>query len=141
MSLLCVIPISMLSDRLKRRKAALVAMASMIVIGIGLLSVVNGGWVWAAVAIAGFVRDGFMAIFMAIIVETKGVSAKASGTAIGLVMIFSGLGNLTAPPMGNNLAALNPATPFALWAGFAVVGLFALLFLRENKNPQPARSS
>lgn len=108
----------------------------MIASGIGLLFVFSGNWVWVAVIIAGFVRDGFMAVFLAMIAETKGVGALYSGTAIGFVMIFSGIGNIIAPPSGNLLADLSPSTPFALWAGFALVGILAILFLQEEEEPK-----
>lgn len=132
-SMIFVLPLSFLSDKLKHRKRILIGMSVMIATGIGLLFIFSGNWVWAAVIIAGFVRDGFMAVFLTMVAETRGVGAIYSGTAIGFVMIFSGIGNITAPPSGNLLAGLNPSTPFALWAGFAVVGILAILFLREDK--------
>ena len=132
-SLIFVLPLSYLSDKLKYRKRVLIGMSIMIASGIGLLFVFSGNWVWVAVIIAGFVRDGFMAVFLAMIAEAKGVSAIYSSTAIGFVMIFSGLGNIIAPPSGNLLADLSPSTPFALWAGFALVGILAIFFLQEDK--------
>ena len=135
-SLIFVLPLSFLSDKLKRRKRILISMSVMIASGIGLLFVFSGNWVWVAVIIAGFVRDGFMAVFLAMIAETKGVGAIYSGTAIGFVMIFSGLGNIIAPPSGNLLAYLSPSTPFALWAGFALVGILAIFFLQEEEKPK-----
>lgn len=126
-SMIFVIPIAVSSDRLGSRKKILVPAALMIVTGISLLSVVTGGAVWAAVSIAGLVRDGFMAIFLTTIIETEGIGAAYAGTATGLVMVFSGLGNVIAPPLGNSLAAAAPGLPFVFWAALAVVGLFGVV--------------
>ncbi len=134
-SMIFVIPIAVTSDRLGARKKILVLAALMVITGIGLLSVVTGGAVWAAVSVAGMVRDGFMAIFLTMIIETEGVGAIYAGTASGLVMIFSGLGNVLAPPLGNSLAATAPGLPFAFWAALAVVGLCGILAAREGREP------
>ncbi len=99
-SLICVIPISLLSDRLGTRKKILMVAALMTIVGIGSLSFVEGLGVWIAIWVAGMVRDGFMAIFMTTIIETKGVGSVFSGTALGFVMIFAGVGNLFAPAIG-----------------------------------------
>jgi len=85
----------------------------MIMVGVGLLSVVSGAMIWVAVGIAGLVRDGFMAIFMTMIVETDGVGPVYAGTATGFVMNFAFLGTLLAPPLGNSFARIAPSAPFA----------------------------
>ena len=99
-SLICTIPIAITSDRLGTRKKVLVVAALMIATGIGLLSVVGGLGVWLAVCMAGMWRDGFMAVFITAVIETEGVGVAFAGTATGMVMIFSGIGNLIAPPLG-----------------------------------------
>jgi hypothetical protein len=109
------------------------ATALMIITGVGLLSVVDGKAVWGAVSIAGLVRDGFMAVFLTMLIETEGVGTMYAGTAIGLVMFFSGLGRLIAPPLGNSLATTASALPFVFWASLATVGFLGLLLVREEK--------
>jgi len=89
--------------------------------------------VWVAVVIAGLVRDGFMAVFMTTIIETKGVGPAYAGTAIGLVTAFSGMGNLIAPPLGNSLAGLAPGLPFVFWAALAMLGLVGLYMAKESR--------
>lgn len=131
-SMIFVIPIALWSDRLGTRKRVLMAAALMIITGVGLLSVVDGVMVWGAVSIAGLVRDGFMAVFMTTIIETEGVGATYAGTAIGLVMILSGLGRLIAPPLGNSLATIAPAMPFVFWASLAAAGFLGLCPVRER---------
>ncbi len=103
----------------------------------GLLSVADGALVWAAVSLAGMVRDGFMAVFMTMILESEGVGAAYAGTATGFVMIFSGVGNLFAPPLGNSLAGVAPGAPFVFWAGLAVLGLVALYTVKERRAASP----
>ena len=132
-SMLCVIPIALWSDKLGSRKKVLIGAALMVTLGIGLLSVVDGMMVWIAVCLAGMVRDGFMAVFLTSITETEGIGPAYAGTAAGLVMVFSSLGSLLAPPLGNSLAALGTGLPFVFWAGLTVLGMLALHATQARK--------
>ncbi len=127
-SLLCVLPIALGSDRLGARKHLLLGMAVLIATGIGALSFLQGGAIWGAVILAGFVRDGFMAILNTAVFETRGVDQASSGTAMGFSMMFIGLGALLAPPLGNSLAAVAPGAPFLFWSGLSLFGLVCLVF-------------
>lgn len=131
-SMVCVIPIAFASDKLGTRKKVLVAAGSMIALGVVLLAVADGAIVWVAVCMAGMVRDGFMAVFMTSIIETEGVGITYAGTATGMVMIFSGIGNLLAPPLGNSLAVISPGFPFVFWAALTGLGIFGLLAVNER---------
>jgi MFS family permease len=133
-SLIFVVPIALLSDRLGTRKKILIAAGLMVALGIGLLSVVQGPLVWIAVGIAGMVRDGFMAVYMTSILETEGVGPAFAGTATGLAMVFSGLGNLIAPPLGNSLASISPGVPFIFWSGMTLLGFIGLLSAKEKNS-------
>ncbi len=139
-SMIFVIPIALISDRLGTRRGILIPAALMAATGFGLLSLVEGPLVWAAVLLAGLVRDGFMAVFMTAVLETEGVGPAYAGTALGLVMIFSGLGNLVAPPLGNSFAVTAPELPFLFWAVMAVVGVAGLLLARPKQREAPARA-
>jgi cyanate permease len=132
-SMLFAIPITMLSDKYKPRKKILMIASLLIIIGVGSLTVVQGPVIWISVLIAGMVRDGFMALFMTVIIETGGVGANYAGTAIGLVMVFLNIGSILLPPLGNSLASIDLSLPFLLWSGFAALGLISLNFVRENK--------
>lgn len=132
-SMLFVIPIALWSDRLATRKRILLVAALMLIIGVGLLAVIDGNAVYGAVTIAGVIRDGFMAVFMTVLIETEGVGTKYMATSMGLVTFFSGLGRLFAPPLGNSLAYNAPALPFVLWASLAFVGFLGLLLVKEEK--------
>lgn len=125
-SMLCVMPIALWSDLLASRKWLLLAAAGMVVLGTGLLSLVSGGWVWVAVILAGFVRDAFMAIFLTMTIETRGIGPGYAGTATGLVMAVGGIGSFLAPPLGNSLEVFSPAAPFLLWAALAAFGMLCI---------------
>ncbi len=133
-SLICVIPIALGSDRLPLRKMVLIPAGIMIAVGVGLISVAQGLLIWIAVLMAGMVRDGFMAVFMTAILETKGVGTDQTGTAMGMVMVLSSLGSIVAPPLGNSLAVYDPGFPFLLWSGMALLGIASLVVLREGRS-------
>jgi ACS family hexuronate transporter-like MFS transporter len=122
-SMLFVLPLTLWSDRLGSKRNILIGAAGLTAVGIGLLAVVTGGAIWAAVIMAGMVRDGFIAIFLTMVNETRGVGNAYSGVATGFVMIFMGLGNLVAPPAGNSFAAGGIAqAPLVFWAVLALLG-------------------
>jgi ACS family D-galactonate transporter-like MFS transporter len=135
-SLLFTLPIALWSDRLGNRKRLLFIAAGLIALGTGLLSVASGVWIWGGVLIAGFVRDGFMAIFTTMVIETKGIGYTYAGTAWGFTMAISGIGNVIAPPLGNSLADYGPSVPFAFWAALAVFGIICLAWTKK----EPLRS-
>ena len=134
-SMIFVLPIALWSDRLGSRKRLLMIATLMVVLGTGLLSFASGGGIWLAVLLAGFVRDAFMAIFITMVIETEGIGTLYAGTATGLTMAISGIGNMLAPPLGNSLADIWPGAPFAFWAGLSVLGLVCLAFIRVHGTP------
>ena len=131
-SLISVIPIALLSDRLAARKRILMIATLMIVCGVGLLSIADGALVWVAVLLAGVVRDGFMAVFMTLVIEQDGVGAAYAGTAVGLTSTLSRVGGLLSPPVGNSLAAVDPGLPFVFWAAMAAMALISFYFVKEG---------
>ncbi len=135
-SMLFAIPIALFSDRVGSRRGVLMAAALLIAIGIGLLGFVGGVLISVAVLLAGFARDGFMAITMTAIIEVKGVGARFAGSATGLAMSVLGFSNFFAPPVGNGLAKFGSALPFLFWAALVFLGFVAYLFLRQ---PEPAK--
>ena len=125
-SMASVFPLALMSDRLGSRKKLLVVATLMTATGVGLLSIAEGALVWVAVLMAGAVRDGYMAISLTAATELDGVGVAYAGTAMGLTLTLSRLGGLIAPPLGNSLASLAPALPFAFWAAMALMALAAL---------------
>ena len=141
MSLIFILPITLWSDRLGSRKKILLGMVLMIAMGTGLLSVANGWVVWAAVILAGMVKDGSTALLMTMAIETDGVGALYAGTASGFVMFFLFIGNLLSPPFGNKLADFSPGLPFVFWAGLAVLGLISLSFTKAARTGKEPKTS
>ncbi len=131
-SMLFVVPIAVWSDRLGSRRKVLLAAVIAMIVGVGSLSMVDGIAVWLAVVLVGMVRDGFMGVFITLILETEGIGATYAGTATGMVMSMSALGNLLAPPLGNSLASIAPGVPFVAWAMLAVVGFLGLYAFQER---------
>jgi cyanate permease len=136
LSMVCVMPIAIWSDRLRSRKGLLFLAAGMVALGTGLLSFASGGLIWVAVLTAGFVRDGFMAIYMTMVIETEGVGPAYTGTATGFALAISGIGNFLAPPLGNSLAVFWPGAPFVFWCGLAVLGMACLALVRKETGGQ-----
>jgi ACS family hexuronate transporter-like MFS transporter len=132
-SLMCVFPLTLLSDRLGLRKRFLVVAALVAATGVGLLSVVDGALVLVAVLMAGAVRDGYMAIFMTTVTELEGVGPVYTGSAMGLISTLSRLGGLIAPPLGNSLASHDLRLPFVFWAAMALCGSAVFYWVREGQ--------
>ena len=133
MSMLCVIPITLWSDRLKSRKNLLVGMVLIAILGVSFLRVATGPLVWAAIILTGMVRDASMALVFAMTIETEGVGPLYAGSATGMVILFLNLGGLLASPLGNRLAESAPRLPFVFWAGLTALGLASLLFIPAYK--------
>lgn len=108
--------------------------SSALLIGCGalLLSSASPSLVWLAVLMAGFSRDGFMAIFMTAVIESEGIGPAHAGAAVGFVMVFSALGTLLSPLAGNSLASIGPGAPFFLWALLAALSFVLFAFVREG---------
>jgi hypothetical protein len=109
-----------------------------VALGTGLLSVVGGGLIWGTVILAGFVRDAFMAIFLTMTIETRGVGPTYAGTATGFVVAIGGIGSFLAPPIGNSLESLSPAAPFVFWSALAFLGLICILLTEGGVAEQAA---
>ena len=75
-SMLGVIPITMLSDWLGRRKIIVLTATMMSAIGVAMLFFANAAMVWVAVIISGIIRDGFMATHITMNMETEGVLVR-----------------------------------------------------------------
>ncbi len=133
LSMIMVLPLALLSDRLGKRKVVALICGVVTLLGITLLAVAQGNTLWLMIGMVGLVRDGFMAIFFTMLVEVDGVGSVYAGTATGFSMIFMGLGNFTAPALGNSLAEINPVYPFLLWGVYALIGIAGLLLYTEKK--------
>jgi NNP family nitrate/nitrite transporter-like MFS transporter len=126
------IPLTLLSDKLGRRKTVLLPGLLITVISVGLFSVVTGPPVWLLAILAGVFRDMVWAVAATMIVETGGIGPAYAGTAVGIVHSFTRIGYTFAPPAGNSFASIRPGLPFVFWAALALVALVAFLFVGET---------
>ena len=131
-SMTFVVPMALWSDRLGVRKPFLLVASVMIALGFGLLSFVDGAFVWMAVILSGAVRDTFMAIYLTMVIETDQVGPVYAGTATGFALAISGIANVIAPPIGNGLTPLWPGAPFAFWAALSLFGILCLALVKDG---------
>ncbi len=133
-SMVGVLPLVFLSNKLRSRKLALLAAIVLTAVCVGLLSVTDNSLVWVLVIVAGIVRDGFMAILITTIMEVDRIGAVYASTALGLVMPLAQLGGFASPPLGNSLADVNPSLPFVFWAALAAIPIVGFYFLRQKSS-------
>jgi NNP family nitrate/nitrite transporter-like MFS transporter len=131
-SALGVIPLSLLSDRLSSRKVILLPAVIIAMICVGILPFVQGTGVWALVILSGLFFDGFMAVFVTMLLETEGIGPEYSGTALGIVFTIAQIGCVIAPPIGNSFAGISPGTPFIFWASLSIIALIALFYIKDT---------
>ncbi len=136
-SMAFVLPIALWSDRLRSRKPLIMSAAALSLAGVLLMSRVHGGGVWAAVLMTGFVRDGFMAIILTMVIETRGVGPAYAGTATGLMMTISNIAKVAAPPIGNSLENFSTGGPFVFWAALVAFGIVCLFLYGRTSSPTP----
>jgi len=132
-SALCVVPLSSLSDRLGSRKAILFPALIVTLICFVLLPVVDGTLIWVLMILSGVFMDGFMAITATMLIENEGIGPRDFGTAFGITLTISQVGNVIAPPLGNSFASLHPGLPFIFWAVLSAATLFTLSPIKERK--------
>ena len=128
-SLTAVIPLSILSDRLRLRRGFLIFASLILSLGIGSLSFIEGTLIVLVIAATGLVFDSFMAISTASVLEVEGVSDLYAGTAIGFATTFRYLGGTFSPPVGNSLTAIGLSIPFLFWGGMGLLAVIMFVFL------------
>ena len=131
-----VIPLVLLSDKLKSRKGVLFISVASLAVSLALLPLVNTLGVWIILVIGGFLRSGSGPLFNVIIFEMKGVGSTYGGTATGLANTIAMLGAFAAPPLGNSLEAISQGLPFIFWAGLAALGLPLLFFMKSGTSKE-----
>jgi cyanate permease len=135
-SLSAVIPMSILSDKLRLRRGYLIFASLVLSCGIAALGFVEGALILLVVAATGFVFDTFMAILNASVMEVDGVGFLYAGTALGLTNTIRHLGGALSPPIGNSLAEINLSLPFLFWGAMGLFGMFMFTRLRQT-SPTP----
>jgi MFS family permease len=131
-STVCVVPLSFLSDRLGSRKAIMLPALLVTAICLGLLPVAPANLIWVLIAFAGMFMDGFMALSVTMLMETRGVGIENMGMALGIIFTIAQTGSLFSPPAGNAFARINAGLPFTFWAVLSCVALVIFSFVRET---------
>ena len=131
-SMLFVIPISSLSDRLGARKSILFAALILTFIGFVLIPFFDGVPIWILIIMSGLSIDAFMAVISTLLYEANWVRPKDYGMALGFTYAISQIGNVIAPPVGNSLASLNPGLPFIFWAALSAAAFFTLAGMKQR---------
>ena len=134
-SLIGVVPISHLSDRLGNRRLVMAFGCTMMSIGTALMFFVGDHFwgVMLAMAVAGFCFDSFMALKGASITEVEGLDVALMGSALGFGGVLQNLGSTVTPPLGNVLTTIDLQVPFLLWAASGVFAVVVLLSYRKRK--------
>lgn len=136
-SLIGVVPISHLSDRLGSRRLVMTFGTMMMSLG-ALLMFLAGDNFWLvmlAMLIGGICFDSFMAMMGASITEVEGLEVALVGSALGFGGMLQNMGGSLLPPLGNTLSAISLNAPFLLWAA---AGLFATAVLLAYRRQPPA---
>ena len=134
-SLIGVVPISHLSDRLGNRRIVMAFGTSMMTIGCALMYFVGDSFwgVMLAMAIGGFCFDSFMALKGASTTEVEGLELALVGSALGFVGMLQNIGSSFVPPLGNTLSTISLNLPFLLWAASGLFATLVLLSFRRRK--------
>jgi MFS family permease len=140
MSLITVIPMSIIADRFGWRRSVLITGALFLTVGVSLLAFVHGWVILLVVAVTGCAFDTFMAILNASILEVRGVGYLYTGTALGFGTMIRSFGGTFSPPIGNSLAAIAPNLPFLFWgaAGLFAAIIFLFFFRTDREKPSSA---
>ena len=142
-SLLCVVPLSTLSDRLRIRRGILVALALLLGLGVGLLGLVAGAFILLVAVITGTSFDSVMALQQVSVMELDGVDNSLSGSALGLFTAIRNLGIAFSPPLGNSLAIYGAGMPFLFWGACGVFAalLFSIAYDKKKAGRAEAATS
>ena len=128
------IPLTILAARLGSIKKVIFPYLAVVIIGVALMSLINGPAIWIIILLVGVGRDGTMALLMTMSTETEGIGKEYSGAAIGLMQSIGRIGPFISPPLGNSLASISPGTPFLLWSAFALMALMSSFFIRRKRS-------
>jgi MFS family permease len=131
-STICVIPLSVFSDKIGSRKKILFPALIVTFVCMILLAAVNGVAIWILIVLSGIFMDGYMAITTTMLMETEGVGPAYSGTALGIVFTIAQIGSVISPPLGNSFAGISPGLPFVFWAVLSVLALVSLVPSKET---------
>ncbi|HEY77975.1 MAG TPA: MFS transporter [Dehalococcoidia bacterium] len=128
------IPLTLLSDRIGRRKTILMTAMVISVIGASLLPVAVNTFVfvWVIVIAMGAFRSAYQALSTTVCLESEFAGAEYTGIATGFLFTINRLAAFAFPPTGNSLAEINIGLPFVYWAALFAIGLLILTKMKET---------
>ena len=130
--MLAAVPATMLAGRLGLRKGFIIPALVISCASVALIPLFQGSMVWPLVISFGMMRDGYFAVLMTMVIESRGIGAKYTGAAMGIIFSFGNLGTFIAAPLGNRLAVINPAFSFGFWAALIMIAILIYSSIREN---------
>ena len=133
MTIIGAIPLTLLSDKLGRRKAVLFPAILIAIICTGLLPITSGNaFLWGIFILLGLFHQVYIALTNTMVLEIEEIGVDHAGMALGLALTLQRIGAFIAPPIGNSLAAINLGMPFAFWSILFVFGALILIFVKET---------
>jgi MFS family permease len=132
MTIIGAIPLTLLSDKLGRRKAVLFPAILIAIICSVLLPIVSGVFLWGVFVMLGVFHQVYIALTNTMVLEIEEIGVDHAGMALGLALTLQRIGAFIAPPIGNSLAAINLGMPFAFWSILFVFGALILIFVKET---------
>jgi MFS transporter, NNP family, nitrate/nitrite transporter len=132
-TMLGLIPMVLLSNRLNAPKFMFLVAMVVTVINMALIPFLGGAWLWAMLIICTFIRSVASPLVNVMILEIEGIGSTYGGTAIGLMTSIGMVGGFIGPPVGNSLVNIHPAAPFFFWAAFSAASLPLFLLLRKRR--------
>jgi MFS transporter, ACS family, D-galactonate transporter len=134
-SLVSVVPLSHLSDRIKNRQIVITVGVTLMSIGTGLMFFVGDVFwgVMLAMIIAGCFFDTCMALTSAAIAEVDGLDLTMIGSALGFAYMMQNLSSTIMPPLGNALSTFGLNVPFLLWSFSGLIAVVTLVSYKGNK--------
>jgi MFS family permease len=132
MTVIGAIPLTLLSDKLGRRKAVLFPAILIAIFCSALLPIMSDIFLWGVFVMLGVFHQVYIALTNTMVLEIEEVGVAHAGMALGLALTLQRIGAFIASPIGNSLAVIHLGMPFVFWAILFVCGALILIFVKET---------
>ena len=132
MTIIGAIPLTLLSDKLGRRKVVLFPAILIAIICSALLPIISGVFLWGVFVMLGVFHQVYIALTNTMVLEIEEVGVAHAGMALGLALTLQRIGAFIASPIGNSLAVIDLGMPFVFWSILFVCGALILMFVKET---------
>jgi cyanate permease len=128
------LPVSLFSDRIGSRKTVLIPSLLLGSASMMCFPLRHTLLLWILILLNGVLRGGLFPLFVALIVEQKGIGPRYAGTAVGTITSLGMLAGFLSQPLGMYFAGtFRGAGAFVVWGVICFVSLFALFLVEEEK--------